>query len=304
MKHLPTLLLLLLLSPTALSAQAVWFNAADQWTFYGTYGWSGPGIEQIKVEKDTAIGTLTYKKLLRSTQFVSGSYRTGFRLMRQEGQKIFACPESPASPFAEFLMYDFALQVGDTVRLPLYGGQPLNFGYVVTEVSNIAIGGQVRVKQSVTWLSSAAQKGTFIEGIGCVEGLHKIAGEDCLTTSYLFLDEPSAAAVDGPARTFCSFQSGTLTFEGLGNVLCRTLSAPAPTDVPVVVHPSLSAGTLYFSALDPSVAYEAALYDLSGKQIAQVALSGDGSLSTEFKGMAVIALKTENGTAMKRIVFY
>ncbi len=304
MKHLSALLFFLLFSAQALTAQVAWLNAADQWTFYGTFGWSGPGIEQVKVEKDTAIGAVAYKKLLRTAQLSSGVYRTGFRLLRQEGKKVFARPEWSASPLGEFLMYDFALKVGDTVRVPLHGSQPLNFGYIITEVTTVALGGQTRVKQGIQWLNSAVQKGTLIEGIGCVEGLHKIGGVDCLTDAYLFLDEPSAAAVDGPARKFCSFQSGAFIFEGLGIALCKTLPVQTPAEAQVSVYPSLSTGTLYFSALDPSADYQVTLYDLAGKQFAQTTLSGDGSITTEYKGMAIVALQTSAGKSVKRVVFF
>ena len=201
-------------------------------------------------------------------------------------------------------MYDFSLKAGDTVRVPLYGGQPLSFGYVITKVSNVSIGGQTRVEQSIKWLNSSVQKGTLIEGIGCVLGLHKIGGVDCLADSYLFLDEPSAAAVDGPERKFCSFQSGSTTFEGAGIVLCKTLPVQTPAEAQVDVYPSLSAGTLYFSALDPSAEYQVGLYDLAGKQLAQTTLRGDGSITTGYKGSAVVMLQTAAGKATKRVVFF
>lgn len=75
MKHLAVSLFLLPFAAPALSAQVAWFGAADQWTFYGTYGWAGPGIEQVRAEKNTAIGAVTYKKLLRQVQRASGSYQ-------------------------------------------------------------------------------------------------------------------------------------------------------------------------------------------------------------------------------------
>ncbi|MFN0015296.1 MAG: T9SS type A sorting domain-containing protein [Saprospiraceae bacterium] len=224
--------------------------------------------------------------------------------MRQDGQKVFARTQLTGDPNDELLLYDFSKQVGDTVYLPLYGSHKADLAYVISAVNTVDLGGQTRVQQSITWLNSAVQKGTLIEGIGCVEGLHKIGGADCLTESYLFLDEPSAVAVDGPERKFCSFQSGSFTFEGLGVSLCKALPTQTHEDVPVSVYPSLSSGTLYFSVPDPSTTYQVTLFDLAGKQLLQTTLTGDGSITTAYKGTAIVFLQMTSGTAVKRVVLY
>lgn len=307
MKHLTALSLTLSLSlSAALHAQVVWFDPSDQWTFRITSGWAGQGIEQIKIEKDTAVAGVVYKKLLRSAQFNTGAQSADFRLVRQDGKKVYARQQTATSPTNEVLMYDFSLKVGDTMRLSDFGAQPM--GYIVTAISSVGFGGQTRVKQNVKWwnlpIHASVQKSTFIEGIGCTEGLHIIGGVDCLTESYLFLDEPSAAAIDGPERIFCSFQSALGVFEGIGKVLCAVLSAPSPDLVPVTISPSLSTGTLRFFTTDPALTYEATLFDLAGRQLARAELRGDGSLHTTYKGSAVVVLTTERGRAVSRVVFY
>ncbi len=304
MKHTATLFALFLLVIQTITAQVTWFNPADQWTFHIHSGWVGEGIEQINPEKDTTVGGVVYKKLLRNTQFAIGVSQSDFRLMRQDGQKIYVRAQWPVTSFDELLLYDFSLQVGDTVHLPLYENHASDLAYVITEVSTIELGGQSRVKQTIVWLNSLVQKGTLIEGIGCVEGLHKIGGEDCLTEAYLFLDEPSALAVDGPERKFCSFQSGSFTFEGLGVVLCKALPVQTLAEVPATVFPSLSSGTVYVSVPGQSSSYQVTLFDLAGKKLQESTLLGDGSIHTSYKGTAILLLQTPAGRAVRRVVFY
>lgn len=305
MKYLFALLFLPFFLPTA-TAQTTWFEPTDQWTFYVLSGWVGEGIEQIKPEKDTLIGAVTYKKLRRTAQFSMGAQNTDFRLVRQDGPKVYALQASASGVPVEFLMYDFSLKTGDTLRMPLFGNQEI--GYIVTAVSSVNIGGKPRVQQRIKWWNlpnfTPVQRGTLIEGIGCTEGLHTVGGADCLSDSYLFLDEPSALAVDGPARTFCSFQSGATTFEGLGNVHCRSLPAQSPTAAQVSVYPSLSRGTLYFSAPAATGMLEVGLYDMAGKQILQTALRDTESITTDYKGAAVVVVQIGGDRATTRVVFY
>jgi hypothetical protein len=305
MKYLFALMFLPFFLPTA-TAQTTWFEPTDQWTFYVVSGWVGEGIEQIKPEKDTLIGGLSYKKLRRTAQFSSGAAHSDFRLVRQDGPKVYALQASVSGLPEEFLMYDFSLKTGDTLRMPFYDNQEI--GYIVTAVSSVNIGGKTRVEQRIQWWNlpnfTPVQRGTIIEGIGCTEGVHTVGGADCLSNSYLFLDEPSALAVDGEERTFCSFQSGATTFEGLGNVHCRALPAQSPAEAQVSVYPSLSRGTLYFSAPAATEMLEVGLYDLAGKQILQTALRDTESLTTDYKGAAVVVVKIGDKKATTRVVFY
>jgi len=304
MKQTATLFVLSLFLTQMSTAQVTWFNTADQWTFHVISGWVGQGIETIRPKNDTTVDGVVYKKLLRHAQYAIGGQSDDFRLMRQEGQKIFARSQWPVVSYDELLLYDFALNVGDTVHLPLYENQSPDLAYVISGLTTVVIGGQTRVKQSIRWLNSPVEKGTLIEGIGCVEGLHKIGGVDCLTEAYLFLDEPSALAFDGPERKFCSFQSDAYVFEGIGDVLCRALPAHTLTEVPVSVFPTLSSGTLYFSVPDQSYPYQVTLFDLAGKQLQQTTLLGDASIHTTYKGTAVVWLQTASGRAVKRVVFH
>lgn len=298
--------LLLLFWAASVSAQVTWFQPSDQWNFYIVSGWVGEGLEQIRVEKDTAIGAHTYRKLLRSAQFSIGAQSKDARFMRQDGQKVYALRETGLGVWDEYLLYDFSLKTGDT--LWVYAAGVTAIGYVVTGTSSVNIGGQTRAKQQVKWLNSpnalSAQKATFIEGIGNTEGLHVIGGADCLSDSYLFLDEPAALPVDGAERTFCSFQSGTTVYEGLGNARCQTLPAPMPSEPTVRVFPSLSRGMLHFAVPDYAATFDVALLDLAGKPIFQTTLRNGETLTTAYKGAAWVVVQVAGLRETKQVVFF
>lgn len=300
-----TLLLLFSCAFQCLSAQVTWFNPDDRWTFHVISGWVGKGIEQIQYEKDTVIGGLTYKKLRGVKDFVNGVHHDTYRMMRQDGKKIYARSLKVINGKEELLLYDFSLQVGDTLLFRLNSFD--EYGYVVTGISSISIGGQNRVKQAVKWLNFPLhipyQKGTIIEGLGWVEGTHLIAGVDCLSNSYLFLNEPPGIWADGMEQTLCSFQSGATTFEALGNVLCKTLPTNDPLENAVNIYPNPSAGSLYFSSLIPGSEYQVTLYDLAGQQIMQATLNGDDFLTTTFKGTAIVVVQAGGHRMMERVVF-
>ena len=305
MKNLLTILLVCLFAHSA-TAQVNWFNPEDQWTFDITTGWVGEGIEQIKLEKDSVVSNITYKKLTLEAQYNSGGLDRSFRMVRQDGKKIFAQPLSSSPVNTEFLLYDFGLQVGDVVNVPVWNS-PTTAQYTITEVSTVDIGGQARVQQKVKWDNLPTgvyfNKSTFIEGLGCVLSTHVIGGVDCLASSYFFLDMPSQIAYDGPERTFCSFQSGTTNYEGLGNSKCVSSTTQSPAEQQVNIYPNPSTGTLILSADEPQTHYQLTVYDLLGRQILQTSLNGSGTIVTDYKGGAFVAVQTENWKMVRKVIF-
>jgi len=46
------------------------------------------------------------------------------------------------------------------------------------------------------------------------------------------------------------------------------------------------------------------LFDLAGKQLQQTTLTGDGSITTAYKGTAIVLLQTTSGKAVERVVLF
>lgn len=135
---------------------------------------------------DTVINGYTYHKL--STPYVlSNSWGTclgvsaGYKgAIRQEiaNRQVFFVPPSSST---EQLLYDFTLQVGDTVK----GYLAPNFGYdVVAKIDSILIDSSYRKR----WLINPCVNFDLIEGVGWMYGLIQ-RSPGCLIDETSFLTE-------------------------------------------------------------------------------------------------------------------
>ena len=157
-------------------SNAVW-NFHFQWYCFA----NGTADEyySITFSGDTIIGSQTYHKL--STPFVQsystgtcGGYPTGFRgAIREDtaARKIFFVPPSEST---EQLLYDFTMQVGDTVR-----GFTASFAWpadIVQSIDSILVGTTYRKR----WNINNCYNIHFIEGIGSTYGLIEVS-PGCVT---------------------------------------------------------------------------------------------------------------------------
>ena len=282
-----------------------WLHASNQWYFHIQSGWVGSGIERLWMgATDTVIAGKTYRTIERKAEFSpSGVNHESRRWVRQDGKSIFAIAPYNGD---EILLYDFGLEVGDTVLVPLYPDQG-GFGYVITGIDTIQIGGQNRLKQEVNWLKGTtnliATKGTFIEGIGGVEGLYLIDGVWTLFESYFFPDEPGSIATDGESRIFCSFQNDQIQFEGAGKTFCAALATDTPDAAKVTIFPNPSRGTLQISSENNRQITRIDIFDVAGRLIESHAAGDSGEITSSFKGLAIVVVRMENGLAQRLIYF-
>jgi hypothetical protein len=306
MRHLTTLLAVFFCT-NALLAQVNWLSPDHTLTYYFTFGFAGPAIETLETGAEVQLGGKTYTKMIRTRAYRSGSLQADERLLRQEGRKLYAVTDfEPVKK--EFLMYDFGLKVGDTVRIkPVYTNN-LNYGYVVKSIGTVQVGNEQRVTQTVQWINkpstSKADKGVFVEGIGYVLGTHVIGGVDCMAESFFFLDEPSSAVVDGPERNFCTFESNGVTYENVGNTFCRTLPVNAPLDAQLKVWPTLSTGQIFVENATENDLLQVTLLDLSGRLIQQQEIRGSGTVQTDYKGSALLQITSEKGKMTQKVVLF
>ncbi len=91
------------------------------------------------------------------------------------------------SSHSDSLLYDFNLQVGDTLtqsRISWGSTNLTQFPYIVTSIDSVLIGGQFRKRFNYQQLDSSAfcafEISSMIEGIGCISGL--MNGPGCFET--------------------------------------------------------------------------------------------------------------------------
>ncbi len=291
----------------ALSAQVQWLSPSNKWVFYRTFG-SAPemGTETLEPGGEIYSSGKIYRRLLHRFKDASGNTITSDeRYLRQEGRKLYAKTPDNSN---EFLMYDFSLAVGDTVYIPLPDNSTSGYGYVVMAISTVTVGSTQRSAQTVRWINkppmAKADKSVLVEGIGAVQGTHVIGGADCLTESYLFLDEPSTLPEGGMERVFCNYSSPEGNFEGLGNTFCATLPTNAPLAQQIQVRPSIGTGQIQIIYEVPDAPVQVQLFDWSGRLIQEQTIIGSGLFETTYKGMGLLQISANQGRMVQKVVLY
>jgi hypothetical protein len=157
-------------------SNAVW-NFHFQW--YCFANGTADEFYSITFSGDTIISSQTYHKLRTpfvqsfSTGTCSGSQIGYIGAIRQDtaARKVFFVPPSDTT---EQLLYDFTLQVGDTVR-----GFTASFawpGEIVQSIDSILVGTTYRKR----WIINNCYNFHFIEGIGSTYGLVEVS-PGCVT---------------------------------------------------------------------------------------------------------------------------
>lgn len=292
------------------TAQVQWFAQGTKWTFFGNYGFGGTAIERIEGEKDTLVSGKTYRKLNIKRVKPGGATMPIYSLlMRQAGQKVYSVRPF-SSPVLEFLMYDFGLSVGDTVPIPIFGGNQSNYAYVITGISTLQTGNTLRKVQDVKWLNvpntAKATRSVFVEGIGNVAGYFFIPGTttEALTESYLFLDQPSSIKVDGPERIFCNYSSPSGDFNGPGDSFCSALPTQTPVNEQVKVFSPIGSNQINIAHNDAGERMDVRIFDLSGRLLLQQTAIGNTTLALAVKGVVMVQISTAQGMAQKKVVLF
>ena len=171
MRFLLTIVLMLIL---ATSVQATTYfpfpeNNATwnfHWSLIGMYGDYEENYS-ITISGDTTINSLTYRKLI--TPFANTISLRGYKgAFRQDiaAKKIYYVPRNETT---EQLLYDFTLQVGDTVKG--YTQANLQQKDTIKSIDSVLVGNSYRKR----WLVNSSYNIYFIEGIGSTYGLFELS---------------------------------------------------------------------------------------------------------------------------------
>jgi hypothetical protein len=146
----------------------------DCCTYTNSYKFSG----------DTVIQSVAYKKLLESKDSIPNHWRT-IGYAREDLEKgIYLGLVS--NTWKEYLLYDYNLELNDTVKIPsLYGPQDSSY-YIVSNIEDVLIAGIVRKKYLLVYPEYSNFTETWIEGIGSLSGILR-TGFNCLCKSNTLL---------------------------------------------------------------------------------------------------------------------
>lgn len=162
--------------------------------YYTTDPWN-PYYSDVyfKTEFDTLLNGVQYT-------FVQ-DYASVPRLVRVEGQKVYAKFMSACCESAEFLLYDFSLNAGDSTTVYGYGGEPIPYPAYVQSVDSLFVGGAFHKRLHVT---SDFQSFDFVQGIGALQGVFycDLPMTDWMCDLACFSINGTAYALDGSGETW------------------------------------------------------------------------------------------------------
>ncbi|TNE61593.1 MAG: T9SS type A sorting domain-containing protein [Bacteroidetes bacterium] len=309
MKSILPGLLLLNVAWAPLAAQNYPFPTADaEWvtTHVSNYCIGGSNIYFLWREylgTDTTIQGRIYQKVLLQPEckhITTGTHCTGFDVfyaggpmtigaLRADDQQVFFYRfPLPDSLFGDFetaltdlpsgedvLLFDFGLEVGDTMVAHIKSGNDLHFEVVKTD----------------TWSNRKRLTLKFLDGIGYTrEVTEGIGSNDGLLGLYY----SPAASFYLPLGT-CFYTAGKKLLSAQYCGVCGVVSTPpTPETLPAQVYPNPAQDKLYLE-IDPKYAsglFDLQLFDIQGKLLAQRVHTGCIIyLPANFHGWLIVALQ-------------
>lgn len=270
-------------------SNAVWVNHSYFFEI-GYPGWLDPQylywIDNYCVNgQDTLIGTEIYTQV----HICGGDY---FGALRDNGGQVFYVPKDS---ILEFTLYDFTLEVGDSIAYPIGSWQPTYDTLVVHAVDSILISGSYRTRIEFQGMSDY-----WIEGIGCTAGL--------------FIEPYINNNVSGGfSEMFCfSYQDSIYVQHGYagnyGTGSCPLQYAAVQKndqDYAITAYPNPTSGTIFLET-DLFASFESMLVTNSlGQKINPEIILSDSQLEIDLSkfpsGIYFVTLTNEHGKFTQKI---
>lgn len=239
----------------------------------------------FKLEGDTLFEGHTWKKLFTTGDNpVTGNWQQEFCLYREEGSKVYCYCDIIAG---EELMYDFSLNVGDSVY---YEG--LDWWMYVVETDSVEVNGTVRRRIQ---FDDPAE--VWIEGLGSTcRPFQPIEGQFILPGGYslLCVSNSDGIVYQDPAYSACFVDTTITAVSGTGLLdnQVRVFSNAANREIVAIITDTPGAFNQY------------QLYDMGGKQIRCGKFNGkEISISTEGlnPGILVLRLMGEKAAITRKV---
>lgn len=281
MKKRLLILLVLFMNWAFIKAQTNYHSFPDSnavWNFHlQAYCFSNGQADEhysITLSGDTIINNQTYQKL--STPYVQsnstgscGGTLSGYKgAIREDSanKKVFIIPPTDST---EKLLYDFNLQVGDTVK-----GYIGNFEPIVQSIDSVLVGSHYRKR----WIIDSSYYFVYmIEGIGSTYGL---------------LEEIPPPVTDLADYTLSCFQDDTITYNSVGN--CQLITSLSEKQkLKPGLYPNPTSAVIHVKTRQELQRIE--VYNLQGQKVQEVNSKKRTWQLPKENGLYLIRLQDEEG---------
>lgn len=237
-----------------------WLANDHQWTYSIVSAFTQETTKYLQyIVKDTVVQGQNCKQVYLNGDPFFNPFFTPFKYAYAEDNKVFVWRSGNGGTWIK--IYDFNLQVGDTMEIP---NAFIPTKYKITKVDEVNIGQQWVKRQQWAQLNNN-NNGTniydILEGIGNVG----ILGSPTPQCSHFFMDElPCTSFVDGPDYKFICFSSNNnnyTPYEG-----CTVSAAEPKTDLKnkVAVYPNPANDHLTVRTALNNPIRRVQLYDVQG----------------------------------------
>ena len=211
-----------------------------------------------------------------------GGYMGAFR-NDHANKKVYIIPESDS---IEQLLYDFDMQVGDTLVGYLSVCSPTSMCDTVISIDSVLVGSTYRKR----WYINSAYHVYFIEGIGSTYGLLDFVPTNMVDLSDIVLD--------------CFSQNGQPLYpDTLGSCpLLTYLSTLPSTEMIIKIHPNPSKGNIKVDLGSTKISESWTLFSLNGQVIQSEKIHGKNQFEIKeiSPGFYLLTISFEDGRKANR----
>lgn len=289
-------------------------DSSDVWKQSQSYSpypdWRTSTEQVFRITGDTLIGAFQYAKLhVDQVEYFTEWYNSnndtwyyGSGLggaLREANKQVFYIPYSEQSPSTtEYMIYDFNLQVGDTVPDPItchsiepcwpYNESEL-FELVIYSIDSVLIGSEYRKRFNL-----GNPEAAIIEGIGCTTGL---------------LHSKSPYFLSGYNWLSCYQEQGVPLYTGDDGLFPACLlnmsleERPSNNSFQISPNPIRSGNALFLSAAE-NIRGAIEVFDLQGRLcIEKEDVEANRGIHIDLRsGMYLIKINSEEGTFSSRLL--
>ena len=257
-----------------------------QWNVLFSYPWSPPEPQSkytdiYKIEGDTLVDGVSYKVMYATrNEDLTGWNLWGF-IRETEDRKVFSRRPSTSD---EQLMYDFSMEVGDTICMCDYGFYECCM--VVIEKGETIVNGEPRQQIVLEYPWGGGDGEVWIEGIGSLYGI---------------IDSGSHFLTGGSTNLLCYYEDGDLIWQNTtpGYNECYIVNPNDPqgveedeTSLSVSVFPNPSKGEVTIEGVE---AAEIKVYNGLGQMVKTFQGSNEITVSGLAEGIYLLRIMDADG---------
>lgn len=281
-----TIILLLLMGAINIKAQDYHPLVEDgkQWNVLFSYPWSPPEPQHkytdiYKIEGDTLLDGVTYKVMYATrNENLIGWNLWGFIRETEDGQVFSRRP----STSDEQLLYNFSMEVGDTICMCDYGYDECCM--VVIEKGETIFNGESRQQIVLEYPWGNGEREVWIEGIGSLYGI---------------IDSGSLFLTGGSTNLLCYYEDGDLIWHNTmpGFDMCYIINPDGieedETFSVVSVFPNPSKGKVIIEGVEVT---EVKVYNALGQLVKIVRETNEIDVAGLLEGVYLLRIVDERGT--------